>query len=323
MERRKIKKQRIDEAGAGELSALAFFTAGGVFFAVGIVMQSLWLSLLGGAAVLCGVPFLLYFLNHRVYWDTEGITVQTMLRQTRVYSYREFSYYYSTNSKTVFVLKSGKKISLRDARCDFTELARAVAEMKRHCIFEDESKYRESRLFWGNCSRPVQYALFLLFYGLLATACGAIAIFGCLPTTQESLTVQSVRVFSAELDPETKDFWLTDTDGNRFYIKSFVYETLSDEEKWQGKEFILGVDAGTGEVCTLRRADQGEERLSIKDYNVITLQDSIGWILFFALLALLSLAMITVVLVVYRFPDRFPNAYVHLEVQRLWSRHGR
>ena len=321
MKQRKINKQRMDEPGTGELSALALFVTGGIFLTVGIVVQSLWLSLLAGAVVLCGVPFLLYFLNYRMYWDTEGITVQTMLRQTRVYSYREFSYYYSTNSKTVFVLKSGKKISLRDARCDFTELARAVAEMKRHCIFEDESKYRESRLFWGNCSRPVQYSLFLLLYGLLATVCGATAIFGCLPTTQETLTVRSVFVFRADVDAETQDLWLTDTDGNRFYVDSAIHQTLSDGKNWQGRELVLGVDAHTGEVCMLRDPDQREELLSLKDYNAIMLRESIGWILFFAILALLFLAVVVVVLVVYRFPNRFPNAYVHLEVQRLWSRH--
>ena len=71
----------------------------------------------------------------------------------------------------------------------------------------------------------------------------------------------------------------------------------------------------------LRDPDQREVLLSLKDYNAIMLRESIGWILFFAILALLFLAVVVVVLVVYRFPDRFPNAYVHLEVQRLWSRH--
>lgn len=319
MNRKKFKKQRLNECGSEDVAAGVFLILGAICLALSVVCQNVLLCVMGTILIACGTPLLLYVINYRVWWDLDGITVQNIFRKSKSYPYKELSHYYVTLNRTVIVLKDGKKMRFRDSHTDLTEMERLQNEMKKHLIGEAESEIRECPLYWGNCSRPIQLTLFLLLLGVAAFLSGCIAWSAGAPEKEDRLAYRVIKVVSAEVDPETKDFCLRDADGSVYSIS--FNQLIDGVDQWVGEEFKIGYDEDFQEIYTLQRRFDTEYVFNLKEYNAQRLRANIGYVILFAFFPAFYLVFLTFVLLAYRFPDRFSRLYTEIEIMRFWSRH--
>lgn len=319
MNRKKFKKQRLNECSSEDVASGVLLILGAICLALSVVCQNGFMCVIGAVLIACGVPLLLYVINYRVWWDLDGITVQNIFRKSKSYPYKDLSHYYVTLSKTVIVLKNGKKLRFRDSHTDLTELERLQNEMKKHLIGEVELEICECPLYWGNCSRPIQLTLFLLLLGVAAFLSGCIAWSAGVPEKEDRLAYRLIKVVSAEVDPETKELCLQDTDGSVYRIS--FNQLIDGVDRWVGEEFKIGYDEDFQEIYTLQRRFDSEYVFDLKEYNAQRLRANSGYVILFTFFPVFYLVFLTFVLLAYRFPDRFSRLYTKIEIMHFWSRH--
>ncbi len=321
MNRKRIKKQRLNECGSEDVAAGVLLILGLTCVILGIVFQMLFMCVAGLIMIACGMPFLLYLINYRVWWDYDGITVQNIFRKSKLYQYKEISHYYVTVNQTVIVLRNGSKLRFRDSHTDLGEFGRLQNEMKKHLIGEneDESEKHKCPLYWDNCSRPVQLTLFLLLLGMGALLSGCLAWATVAPVQEDRLTYCTIKVVATEIDPDNDELGLRDADGEVYYIS--FNELIDDVDTWVGEEFKIGYDESLHTIHTLQYRFKTEYVFDSEEYNAVNLKANVGYMILFGLFPAFYLVFVTFVLLAYRFPDRFSRLYVHLEIMDFWSRH--
>lgn len=319
MARKKIKKQRLNEWDGEDVGAGVLLILGVISLALGIGSQILFLRVGGLIMMAIGTLLLLYLINYRVWWDYDGITVQNIFRHSRLYQYKEMSHYYITVNQTVLVLKDGRKLRFRDSHTDLDELARLQNEMKKHLIGEAESEKHKCPLYWDNCSRPVQFTLFLFLLGLGAFVSCGVAWGAGAPQREDHLVYRTVSVVAVEAHKDDGALWLRDTEGTVYEIS---FSSLAEgADSWIGEDFKIGYEEGDNTVYTMQHRFKNEYVFDMEEYNSTKLRSNIGYVIFFSVFPVLYLAFLTLALLAYRFPERFWNLYVGLETMHYWSRH--
>ena len=319
MARKKIGKQRLNESGAEDVAMGVLFILGVIGLFSGLYSHVAFLCVAGVIMIVIGLLLLLYLINYRVWWNDDGVTVQNIFRHSRLYQYKEMSHYYVTVNQTVLVLKDGNKLRFRDSHTDLEELARLQNEMKKHLIGEAESEKHKCLLYWDNCSRPVQLTIFLFLLGLGALFCGAMAWGAGAPQREDHLVYRIVSVAAVEVDEDDEALWLRDEEGTVYEIP---FASLAEgADSWIGEDFRLGYEEEGNTVCTMQHRFKNEYVFDLEQYNSTKLRSNIGYVIFFSVFPVLYLAFVTLVLLAYRFPERFWNVYIELETMHYWSRH--
>ena len=113
-----------------------------------------------------GVPFLVAAMNCRVTMNTEQITVRNFFRISKTYSFSEIESWRENTHYIYLYPVNGRRICVRrDDEVD-DGIGNLSLQLKKRSIREREG-VSDSKLYWGNCSRPVQLTFFLFLMSLV------------------------------------------------------------------------------------------------------------------------------------------------------------
>ena len=266
---------------------------------------------------LVGVLFLVAAINCRVTMNTEQITVRNFFRVSKTYLFSEIESWRENTHYFYLYPVNGLRICVKkDDEVD-DGIGNLSLQLKKRSIREREG-VSDSKLYWGNCSRPVQLTFFLFLMSLVL-----LFLTMCVFTGIQAL-------LEREENLERKSFIVADVLVDETYVHLYEdAETFYDFDQTDLPAYDWNTLKGT-RVTVL--ADDiasvwglydryGNELFDFDDsYNANKKGATIMTVIC-GLLALIPLTMIVVNLVAYKSPDRHPELYVWAESMNYWSRH--
>lgn len=159
-----------------KIPAVVFLVMGAViavlsFFEEGLRPEATVYLYVGIACILVGLLLLIPVFTFRVTWEREALVWRSVFGVTRRYALSEIKSYRTNMHYTRFYLAGGRSFRVSSDYYDedrmraFLRCVRAAGGKKR----EGES---DSRLFWGNCSRPYQTLLYFCLFFLGSVVAG-------------------------------------------------------------------------------------------------------------------------------------------------------
>ena len=190
-------------------------------------------------------------------------------------------------------------------------------QLKKRGIKKREGE-SDSKLYWGNCSRPVQLTLFLSLMLLLFLAT-APAFFGGL-----------VHLFKKEENLDRKSFVVEDVLVDETYV--YLYENkenfydfdqtdlpIYDWNTLKGTRITVLTDDVTGVWALYDR--YGNEVFGFEDSYDSNKSESIGMTVMCGIFALIPLTFFVITFLAYKDPDKYSGLWVWMETVNFWSRH--
>ena len=264
-----------------------------------------------------GVPFLVAAMNCRVTMNTEQITVRNFFRISKTYSFSEIESWRENTHYIYLYPVNGRRICVRrDDEVD-DGIGNLSLQLKKRSIREREG-VSDSKLYWGNCSRPVQLTFFLFLMSLVLlflTMCVFTGIQALLER-EENLERKSFIVADVLVDETYVHLY---EDAETFYDFDQTDLPAYDWNTLKGTRVTVLVDDIASVWGLYDR--YGNELFDFDDSYNANKKGAIIMTVIFGLLALIPLALIIVNLVAYKFPDRYPELYVKVELMNYWSRH--
>lgn len=313
------KKQKMKDAQGWVVSKYSMIPAA-VFFAIGAISLLFWSEVQYYVALVCGVmglPLLIAALNCRVTMDSDSLTVRNFFRISKTYDFTEVDSYRENRHYTYLYLTNGKRLRLRAEDEVDERFSHLFRRLKQSRTVQKEG-VSHSRLYWGNCSRPVQLTLFLLVLSLVCLLAGAFAAVGMTELLKQEDDLTKVGFTVATV--ETEDFiFLYDGAGERYA----VYTELGEGKDWHsliGSRVTVYID-DTAEICGLTDA-QGRAWFTVKDYRDAEFVPNLVLTLIAFAVFLLFGTWIVLAFVAYRDPEAHPRLYEQFETMNFWSRHG-
>ena len=313
------KKQKMKDAQGWVVSKYSMIPAA-VFFAIGAISLLFWSEVQYYVALVCGVmglPLLIAALNYRVTMDSDSLTVRNFFRISKTYDFTEVDSYRENRHYTYLYLTNGKRLRLRAEDEVDERFSHLLRRLKQSRAVQKEG-VSHSRLYWGNCSRPVQLTLFLLVLSLVCLLTGAFAAVGISYLTLEEARLEQVSFTVAHVEQD-EFIHLYDENGERYS----VYADLAEGMAWRTLEderVTVYID-DTAEICALKDG-YGRDWFTVKDYRDAEFVPNLVLTLISAALFLVFAAMIVLAFVAYRNPDAHPRLYEQYETMNFWSRHG-
>ena len=266
---------------------------------------------------LVGVLFLIAAINCRVTMNTEQITVRNFFRISKTYSFSEIESWRENTHYIYLYPVNGRRICVRrDDEVD-DGIGNLSLQLKKRNIKEREG-VSDSKLYWGNCSRPVQLTFFLFLMSLvllLLTMCVFSGVHALLER-EENLERKSFIVADVLVDETYVHLY---EDAETFYDFDQTGLPAYDWNTLEGTRVTVLVDDIASVWGLYDR--YGNELFDFDDsYNANKKGATIMTVIC-GLLALIPLTMIVVNLVAYKSPDRYPELYVKVELMNYWSRH--
>lgn len=313
------KKQKMKDAQGWVVSKYSMIPAA-VFFAIGAISLLFWSEVQYYVALVCGVmglPLLIAALNCRVTMDSDSLTVRNFFRISKTYDFTEVESYRENRHYTYLYLTNGKRLRLRAEDEVDERFSHLFRRLKQSRAVQKEG-VSHSRLYWGNCSRPVQLTLFLSVLSIVClVAVGFVAV-GISYLTLDEARLEQVSFTVAHVEQDEFIF-LYDENGERYS----VYADLAEGMAWRTLEderVTVYID-DTAEICGLTDA-QGRAWFTVKQYR----EDEFGANLALTLIAgavfLLFGTWIVLAFVAYRDPEAHLRLYTQFETMNFWSRHG-
>ena len=173
--RKNIGKARI-LCRFSKIPAVIFLVMGAVIavlslFEEGLRLEAAVYLYVGLACILAGLLLLIPVFTFRVTWERETLVWRSVFGVTRRYALSEIKSYRTNMHYTRFYLASGRSFRVSS---DHYEENRMRAFL--YCVREAGGKQRagasDSRLFWGNCSRPYQTLLYFCLFFLGSVLAG-------------------------------------------------------------------------------------------------------------------------------------------------------
>ncbi len=313
------KKQKMKDAQGWVVSKYSMIPAA-VFFAIGAISLLFWSEVQYYVALVSGVmglPFLIAALNCRVTMDSDSLTVRNFFGISKTYDFTEIESYRQNQYYVHLYLTNGKRLRLRvedEVDDRFSHLLRRLKKSRS----VQRSGVSHSRLYWGNCSRPIQLTLFLLVLSLVCLLTGAFAAVGMTELLKQEDDLTKVGFTVATV--ETEDFiFLYDGAGERYA----VYTELGEGKDWHsliGSRVTVLVDE-TCEIYALTDAS-GRAWFTFAQYRDAEFGANLTVTLVAVLIAVGIGIMIALTFVAYRAPEAHPRLYEQYETMNFWSRHG-
>ena len=160
----KRKKQKIKDGREWVVAKYSYFYVI-VFLAVAV------LSLLLGEEVglfiapilaVVGLPFLVAAMNCRVTMNMEQITVRNFFRVSKRYSFKEIESWRMNTHYIYLYFVNGRRICIKRENDVDGRLENLIARVQNNGAFERKG-VSDSKLYWGNCSRPIKWTLVVSF----------------------------------------------------------------------------------------------------------------------------------------------------------------
>lgn len=264
-----------------------------------------------------GIPFLVAAMNCRITMNTEQITVRNFFRISKTYSFSEIESWRENTHYIYLYPVNGRRICVRrDDEVD-DGIGNLSLQLKKRSIREREG-VSDSKLYWGNCSRPVQLTFFLFLMSLVLlflTMCVFTGIQALLER-EENLERKSFIVADVLVDETYVHLY---EDAETFYDFDQTDLPAYDWNTLKGTRVTVLVDDIASVWGLYDR--YGNELFDFDDSYNANKKGAIIMTVIFGLLALIPLALIIVNLAAYKFPDRYPELYVRVELTNYWSSH--
>lgn len=166
-----------------KIPAVIFLVMGAVIAVLSLFEEGLRLEeavylYVGIACILVGLLLLIPVFTFRVTWEREALVWRSVFGVTRRYALSRIKSYRTNMHYTRFYLADGRSFRVSSDHYDEDRMRAFL-----YCVREAGGKKREgasdSRLFWGNCSRPYQTLLYfcLFLLGGVLTALFALLCF--------------------------------------------------------------------------------------------------------------------------------------------------
>ena len=265
---------------------------------------------------LIGVLFLIAAINCRVTMNTEQITVRNFFHISKTYSFSEIeSWRENTHYVYLYPVKGRRICVRRDDEVD-GGLGDLSLQLKKRNIKEREG-VSDSKLYWGNCSRPISQTMALI-------AAAFVALFSSMLIMSELATVSTRKE-----DLKSHTFTVTEVreveDGFELYDKDTFYY-VKDTELIEGRKpsDLAGtkVSVLTDEINTVWELTD-RYRVSwytFEEYEGYLGNDTLSIIIFIGLFGVASIAALTyfvLVLLAYYAPHKHPRMYEYFETTNI------
>ena len=266
-----------------------------------------------------GIPFLVAAINCRVTMNTEQFTVRNFFRISKTYSFSDIESW-RRNTHYVYLYPVNKRRICIKREDDVDErLEHLIARLQKSGAYELE-EVSDSKLYWGNCSRPVAQTVSLILAGFFF-------VFPALLIISELVTVSTRKE-----DLKSHTFIVTEVreveDGFELYDKDIFYY-VEDTELIEGRKpsDLVGtrISVLIDEVNTVWELTD-RHRVSwytFEEYHSYLGNDTLSIILFIGFLGVASLAALTyfiLVLLAYHAPHKHPRLYENFETTNIFGK---
>ena len=265
-----------------------------------------------------GIPFLVAAINCRVTMNTEQITVRNFFRVSKTYSFEEIESWRENTYYLFLYPAKGRRICVRNDDEVDGGVGDLTLQLKKRGIKKCDGE-SDSKLYWGNCSRPVQLTLFLSLMLLLFLVTA--------PAFLDGL----VQLFTKEENLGRKSFVVEDVLVDETYV--YLYE--SEENFYDFDQTDLPTyDWNTlkGTRITVLADDiesvwglydrYGNEVFSFEDSYDSNKSESIGMTVMCGIFALIPLTFFVITFLAYKDPDKYSGLWIWMEHLNFWSRHS-
>lgn len=170
----KRKKQKIKDGREWVIAKYSYIPAI-VIFAVAVLClidEEVGLFMMP-ILTLAGLPFLVAAMNCRVTMNMEQVTVRNFFRVSKRYSFKGIESWRMNTHYIYLYLVNGRRICIKREDDVDERLKQLIARVQNNGAFERKG-VSDSKLYWGNCSRPIKWTLIvsvLSFFALLFAAC--------------------------------------------------------------------------------------------------------------------------------------------------------
>ncbi len=264
-----------------------------------------------------GLPFLVAAMNCRVTMNTTQVTVRNFFRISKTYFFEEIESWRENTHYVYLYPVNGRRICVKkDDEVD-GGLGDLSLQLKKRNIREREG-VSDSKLYWGNCSRPVQLTFFLFLMSLVLlflTMCVGSGVQALLER-EENLERKSFVVTDVLVDETYVHLY---EDAENFYDFDQTDLPAYDWNTLKGTRVTVLVDDIAGVWGLYDR--YGNELFDFDDSYNANKKGAIVMTVICGLLALIPLTMIVANLIAYKDPDRHPELYVWVESMHYWRRH--
>ncbi|MBQ2734455.1 MAG: hypothetical protein IJF33_01345 [Clostridia bacterium] len=308
-----------DNAIVDSILSVLFLIVGVVLIGAGFSENMAVLGVIGLAVTLGALVFFVHAIRFSVFLERDGIRIRRFLRE-QFYVYTDFESYRTNRNYMTLYLDNGRRIRFKSENCDLDALALLQKRLRVRGNSKKHAKASGSRLYWGNCSRPVQITLFCLFTALVSLIGVGCLVVGSIETSKQDLTTRVLEVVEIELDSELEDVILIAEDGTEYVVEASMTSYLGSLEQWKGTELRIWYD-DFNNVCELRHRYGDQPIYTLEQYNADMRLINIAASVFFGLLALVHPIVLPMILLAYRDPDKHPKLYEHWETDSLWTRH--
>ena len=314
----KRKKQKIKDSREWVVAKYSYIYAI-VFFAVAVL--GLLLGKESGLFIapilaVVGVPFLVAAINCRVTMNTEQITVRNFFRISKTYSFSDIESWRRNTHYVYLYPIGGRRICIKREDDVDDGIKQLILRLKQNGAYEREG-VSDSKLYWGNCSRPITWTLIALFAGIIAMFFTLIMFdeVDNLLMQKEDLERHTFVVVDAHTDEEYVTLYSEDT---QYDIEYGVLngQNLSDLDDLVGTQVTVWVDAYV--VWELTDA-KGVSWYTFEEYQSYR-ADSI-WIalIFFLLFSGGGAVFLTLLLLAYHAPHKHPRLYENFETTNIFG----
>ena len=164
----KRKKQKIKDGREWVVAKYSYIPAI-VFFAMAVLClidEEVGLFMMP-ILTLAGLPFLVAAMNCRVTMNTEQVTVRNFFRVSKTYPFEEIESWRMNTHYIYLYLVNGRRICIKREDDVDERLEHLIARVQNNGVFEREG-VSDSKLYWGNSSRPIKWTMFVSFLSVFA-----------------------------------------------------------------------------------------------------------------------------------------------------------
>ena len=313
----KRKKQKIKDGREWVVAKYSYIPAI-VIFAAAVFSLAFWND--GGGVIalvlaVCGIPFLVAALNCRVTMTAEQVTVRNFFRVSKTYLFDEIESWRENTHYVYLYPVNGRRICIKreDDVDERTEHLIARAQNNGAVAREGVS---DSKLYWGNCSRPITWTLIALFASI-------IAMFFTLIMFDE---VDNLLMQKEDLEHQT--FIVTDVQTEEEFVALYSDDTRYDIEygllNAQSPADLVGTQitvwADEADIVWELTDAKGVSWYTFEEYQSYR-ADSI-WIalIFFLLFSGGGAVFLTLLLLAYHAPHKHPRLYENFETTNIFGK---
>ncbi len=260
-----------------------------------------------------GIPFLVAAINYRVTMNMEQVTIRNFFRVSKTYFFDEIASWRENTHYIYFYLTDGRRICIKREDDVDERLKQLIARIQSNGAVEREG-VSDSKLYWGNCSRPIKWTLVVLFASF-------IALFFTLGTVgwaadsllQKKEDLQSHTFIVVDVHTEEASVVLYGQD----VCYDIEYELLGEQNPADlvGKKVTVLVDEVYA-VWELTDAN-GISRYTFEEYQNYRLGSLWAGGIFFLLFGGGATVFLILLLLAYHAPHKHPRLYEYFETTNI------